>query len=291
MNIPEADQAMLALKNIGYYRLSGYSYSFRETISGTRGENFIPGTNFDDILNLYFFDKKLRTLLFDAMECVEINMRVAIAHLMGSVKNFSYDNPFFLSPKFTSDANNGTSLHKKWLDKFDKNVQRHKNEYYVTHYQSKYNLPFPMWIAVQLWDFGLLSHFFSGLKPNYQQQVALGLAIPKGIYLQSWLHCLNDIRNLVAHHYRMWNHNFATQPKLPGKGEITQLDHLKLGAINKIYPCCCIIAYLLKDNPFFNKWRGSFNSHIRAFPNLSILSISDMGFPFDWDKQSIWKME
>lgn len=59
------------LRNVGYYRLSGYWYPYREIDDQPGGrllDHFIAGASFDDVVRLYEFDRKLRTLLHDGIE-------------------------------------------------------------------------------------------------------------------------------------------------------------------------------------------------------------------------------
>uniref|UniRef100_UPI002147A310 Abi family protein n=1 Tax=Endozoicomonas sp. SESOKO1 TaxID=2828742 RepID=UPI002147A310 len=50
------------LKNISYFRLSAYTRPFYIPGSGD-DHRFIAGTSFDDVLNLYIFDRELETFL------------------------------------------------------------------------------------------------------------------------------------------------------------------------------------------------------------------------------------
>ena len=69
MRIADLASAEESLRNIGYYRLSGYWYPFREPFPNqqklhgyelTRKNEFREGTNFDDIIRLMRFDTRLR---------------------------------------------------------------------------------------------------------------------------------------------------------------------------------------------------------------------------------------
>ncbi len=98
------DQVALEyLHRLGYYRLSGYWYPSRKLLPLStilskpnrpqREDNFIPGSKFQDAVELYVFDKKLRLLILDAIERVEVAIRVDIAYLLGAKDPFAYTNP------------------------------------------------------------------------------------------------------------------------------------------------------------------------------------------------------
>lgn len=60
-------QANHYLTYISYYRFCGYGIEFKDISPGS-GDNYRQGTTFEDILNCYVFDRKLRLLVIDAIE-------------------------------------------------------------------------------------------------------------------------------------------------------------------------------------------------------------------------------
>jgi hypothetical protein len=79
--------AQAYLNKIGYYRLSGYWYPYRKSsqVGGKTvvEDNFRDTTKFAEIVDLYVFDKKLRLLMLDIIERVEIALRVQITLQLG----------------------------------------------------------------------------------------------------------------------------------------------------------------------------------------------------------------
>ena len=68
------------IRNIGYYRLSAYMFPL---LCQPKEEHcFKQGSKFQDALNLYRFDKKLRLFLFNEIEKVEIALRSTLANLV-----------------------------------------------------------------------------------------------------------------------------------------------------------------------------------------------------------------
>ncbi|MDR2026689.1 MAG: Abi family protein [Prevotellaceae bacterium] len=70
-------QAYERLKNISYYRLKGYWWDMQ---SDTVRHLFYPGVCFEDILERYDFDRKLRRILFGGIEQIEIAVRTRLIH-------------------------------------------------------------------------------------------------------------------------------------------------------------------------------------------------------------------
>ena len=81
LSIPDHAQARRHLSNISYYRLSAYMLPYRVLdSSGNYLDQFVPGATWDDVYNLYKFDRKLRLLVFDAIERIEIALRTQVIY-------------------------------------------------------------------------------------------------------------------------------------------------------------------------------------------------------------------
>ncbi len=67
------------LGHLNYYRLSAYWIPFLENRQTNR---FKKGTKFEDVLNLYIFDRELRLLVLDAIERIEVSIRSKWAYYL-----------------------------------------------------------------------------------------------------------------------------------------------------------------------------------------------------------------
>lgn len=260
LEVTNDDMALEYLRRLGYYRLSGYLYPCRKLIPlqkaqvkpirPRREDDFMPGARFQDAVELYVFDKRLRLLILDAIERIEVAFRVDIAYLLGARDTFAYDNPSLLHGNFTKkiDLKTGNTRHKDWLIKHDQLIHRSKEDF-VEHYKEKYGLPLPIWVAIELWDFGLLSTFYKGMAVNDKSEISAKYNIPDFQIMESWLRCLNYVRNVVAHHSRLWNRNLIDQPKLAKKGEIPAFDALinNIQVTSRIYIVLCILAHFMRQ--------------------------------------------
>ncbi|MCD2262695.1 Abi family protein, partial [Dietzia aurantiaca] len=84
LHIPEPARAERYLQHIGYYRLSPYTIPFQQD---GPDHLFSEGTTFDDVLDLYVFDRALRLLVMDALERVEVAVRAAMTDHMSNTYN------------------------------------------------------------------------------------------------------------------------------------------------------------------------------------------------------------
>lgn len=170
LQVADDADALECLHRNGYYRLSAYWYPFREIVANKRADTFLPDSHFEDAVKLYRFDKGLKLLLLDALERVEIAARVEIALQLGQRDPFAHESAPLFHPNFTSRQNaSGKAKYDVWIDKFDNQVT-HSTDEFVLHYERQYGSRslLPIWIAIELWDFGMLSNAFSGLRKGDQ---------------------------------------------------------------------------------------------------------------------------
>jgi abortive infection bacteriophage resistance protein len=301
LEISDDAATISCLSRIGYYRMSAYWYSLRKKslnqdpitkkITVTREELFYPDTTFEQALALYVFDKRLRLLVLDAIERIEVGFRVEISHLLGRRDTFAHTNQSELHGNFTKKVKrSGKTGHQEWLEKYQQILSRSKEDFFK-HYQQKYGLPLPIWVSVELWDFGMLSTFYKGMTVADKTSIAVKFGVPDFQVLESWLRSLNFVRNVVAHHSRLWNKNLIDQPKLPKLGAIKAFDPIAgLPDINtRIYSVLCILLYLMRTCGPNSNWPIRLRDMVDAFPSLTHLSVADMGFPADWRTHELWQ--
>lgn len=302
------DQALALdyLERIGYYRLSGYWYPFRER-SGLivmlndqsqkpkkvkeqtlALDSFKPGAAFQDAVDLYVFDKKLRLLSMDALERIEIALRVDISHVLGGLDAFAYLKPDLFHDLFSVqlDPNTGVTKHHTWIGKHAQLISRSKEEF-VSHNKEKYGLPLAIWVACEVWDFGTLSTLYNGMREADQDAISSQYGISNGRIFASWLRSLNYLRNVCAHHSRLWNRNIVDQPKLPAATDLAWVAPFETDthARARCYLLLCMARHLLKVVNPRSTWPARMKAHLQAFPNLTHLGLSleGMGVPAGWE--------
>ncbi|WP_238737672.1 Abi family protein [Rhodopseudomonas infernalis] len=296
MVISDDALAQVYLNRIGYYRLSGYWFPYREsTGSGPTlvvGDRFRTGTTFTDVVALYVFDKKLRLLMLDVLERIEIALRVQITLELGKLGPHAHRDLVALHPNFHRPSAGGSaeSKHQKWLRLHDEAFARSKEDF-AKHFNTKYPSEYPpIWIAAELWDFGAMSFLYSGMRKPAQDAIADLFGVPSFKIMETWLRALNVTRNICAHHSRLWNKPNAVPPKWPTPGECPDLGHIASDnhAKTRLYGIACICAYLLKTINPNSSWVGRFKSHAATLPQSSVIKIASAGFPADWDRANIW---
>ena len=112
LQFDDKDLAAKYLSNISYYRLRAYTYPFQENDDPCMDHQFIrEDVTFQDIIDLYVFDRRLRSLVFNELEKVEVAVRTKLSQIYSeSTKNSHwYEDPdLFDSAVFKKDRDGET---------------------------------------------------------------------------------------------------------------------------------------------------------------------------------------
>lgn len=203
----QGDKAVIRdhLVDVGYYRLSGYWHIFKQ-----EDNSFKPETTFEKVWNIYTFDRQLRLIVLDAVERVEVYFRTQLAYELA--KNTG---PFgFLEQENLPRLNN--QKYEKFIEKCKGKVA-FSREPFIVHFRDKYgdshDLP-PYWMLVNTMDFGQMLTLYKGASVQIRNKLAKDLGLSARV-LESWLVSLNTVRNICAHHGRLWNRVAGNRPMVP----------------------------------------------------------------------------
>lgn len=253
-------EAEKIVSQINYYRLSGYWYPFRIMLSDdSRSDNFIEGTKFEDVINIYLFDNQLRLLCLQALESIEMSVRTNIAHTLGRISPIAHLNKDNFDQRFVN-SQNGQWSYDKWLSKYNEQIRRARKSPFIKHHLDNYQ-DLPIWVGIEILDFGSISVLYTGLKGKQQQQISKLYGVNNAKIFASWLRSLNYIRNICAHHGRLWNVNIDV---------IAQVDRniLSLQCLDnkRIYFYLIMIQYLLKNISQDSNWQSNLDIFLSEFP-------------------------
>lgn len=244
--IEDIEEATQFLENHSYYRFSAYTYVFENNTSPEkRDHQFIAGTRFSDVHNIYKFDQELRMILFSALSSLEVALRTRICLELANHHSSGF---FYLHERHYKDREHGLS---NFLSMLDTATQKSR-EVFITHYKKHYDLKaqgLPLWFAIEILSFGQVSRFFDSLTRANQKVVARGLGIRQDQLLPSWLEFLSYIRNICAHHSRLWNRKLTKTPKNDRDIRLLQESSVAQAilVIAKLYSYCELPLDFLKD--------------------------------------------
>ena len=296
LQVEDRAAALDYLERLGYYRLSGYWYPLRQidrAASQAQGkavrlDTFVPGSRFEDVVLLYVFDKKLRLLALDALERIEMAVRVDVAYLLGQRDACAHQNPDCLHGNFAKKPiakgpDRGKTQHQVWLEKHQGLLNRARKEPFVAHHQQRYGA-LPIWAAIEVWDFGLLSRLFAGMQHADQQAIAKIYGAADGRAFAQWLRSLNFIRNVSAHHSRLWNINVLELSPVP-PGWPTALNRARpffyFSLMQKLLSAIC------PNSSWGERFGGLLRDEFPKTTNAS-LSLTDFGAFAGWEAWALW---
>ena len=275
LNILNEDYALLKLRHIGYYRLSAYFLPFQYQKDSDKSNIFLPNVSFDDIIELYYFDTKLRRLIFEAIERIEIYFRAQIAH---------YHSEEYGAFGYLDKENMKCS--SEFFEQLQEAITKEKNrskESFINHFKQKYNsIDLPIWAVVEVISMSTLSKLYASLKTQEQQKIVQPFGKINKDVLCNWLHALTVVRNICAHHARLWNKTFGVKFEVPKKLEAFK----KIAASNaKVFFAINVIGFILESIGEDLKFKKQIMALLKEHPSIDLKA---MGFLDERENLEIW---
>lgn len=267
-------RALHLLAQVNYYRLSGYWYPL---LVDKNTHYFKPDSTFETAFRLYCFDRELRRLVLAELEKIEIAIRARMIYVL----SHQFGPFWFTDPDLFVD----TGTHAKIISNLTKEYRR-SDEQFINAFRQKYteSLP-PSWMLLELSSFGTLSVLYKNLKPGTKKrEIANHFGLDDQTF-SSWLHSIVYLRNICAHHSRLWNRVMSIQPRIPKKPLLLWLSS-RPTTNDRTYFALVMILFMLETvNPkhtFIHKLTALFNK----YPEVDKKA---MGFEKGWENEEIWK--
>jgi len=207
MVITDEAAARATLAHVGLYRFKGFALEYQQL--GILGKPYLPGTRFEDVADLMAMDDHLRVQVFAGIQAVEVGIRQRMSAQLMQTHGLRWyaDSSLFRAPRSgTRDLDHAEFLLQARAE-FDRS-----HEPFVTHYKRSYSGAYPpSWMMAEVLSFGTWSKLFAALHTPEQQQIARTLSLHQTT-LREWLKALTIVRNVTAHHSRLWNREFRTMP-------------------------------------------------------------------------------
>lgn len=271
MRIDDKEDAIKVLKTTNYYRLTVYALQFK------KDDNYGNKIFFNDMYKLYKFDKRLRHLILEILESIEISLRTYMA--------------YHLSIKYGAEAHKNSDLfkdkelyngyddiygkhHKGLIEEIEFEIRNNKKELFVKHHLKKYKGHFPIWVAIELFSFGMLSKTYANLNTIDQKIISKNCFGTNNQLLESWLNNLSYIRNICAHYGRLYNKKMAIAPKLHNKYCQYNID------LNRLFISILAIKELTMRTSEWEVFRTHLEALVEEFKDVIDLKL--IGFPENW---------
>lgn len=305
LKIQDEVRATHFLEAVSFFRLTPYMRPFQ--LAADPKHSFRLDTGFRQLSNLYDFDRRLRLLVIDAIERVEVAVRATLSNYLGPL----YGAHWYLERNLFKDRYDHARLlssierkQQKDQQDYQKEVKRtaHLNterreqlqqkraqESYARHYTLTYDEPvlMPGWAMLEELTLGELSHLYQGIaKDSDKKKIARELAVSAPL-LGSWLHTLTSVRNICAHHARLWNRELGIKPELPKSVGFCWPVYLsKPTPHTRIAVVLAVLHHLMQQVSPNTLWHQRLAEMIEEFPEVSKRA---MGLPEDWLTDPFWQ--
>jgi len=289
MRFRDEAQATNYLKNISYYRFKGYWWDMQSDFTL---HTLKPNTWFEDIIDRYNFDRNLRLILFDAIERIEIALRTKmIYHLSITHGGLWYLNSsLFENTTITLYDGTVKTIHKNTLDELQKEVNRSQEIFMKDHRRRYPNKDADAWKTLEVASFGTLSKLYKNLKHQLPEKSTIAKEMGLNLHseLSSWLEAIAYVRNIVAHHSRLWSRNMVKTPteKIINPSGQWFTNPLQPVQTKKPFLLISCMVYLCNEVTPKNQIKTKILELIKANPKIPVYKL---GFLNNWEKEPLWQ--
>lgn len=268
------------LGHVNYYRFAGYALAF---CSGQH--QFRSGTTFEQVQKAVEFDTSLRSLVSDWLQTAELDIRTQTAHQFASVYGaFGHCDASNFQARFSHKV-----THAQWLARLQKDTKQSEKERFILHFKQKYSEypDLPIWTAAEVMTFGALARMIAGMKKPDRRSLGQLYVFKPEQFSSTVLH-LSYVRNVCAHHSRLWERLHQMKPKLPKTPE-WRSPHL---TDNGRLFCTLLLLRQATQRTAANKvasdhYRDQITKLLLNPPNVPRPEVR-MGLPANWQQHPVW---
>lgn len=272
-----------------YFRFKAYAIPFFDRTS----ERFHTGTTFDDLHDLYCADQQLRDFLLPILAQLEVRIRATVDNVITDVTK----DPFwYLNPEHFQNFSNVERALSKAQQRFDAGKQdfvvHYRNRYY-TRRSFAYRRAPPFWIISEIFTLEQLLSVCRTLNENHPvfleksgkknklKRIGTEFGVDSYGSLRTNLSCILELRNLCAHHSRLWNRNLQNPGGLKGKHTIAPSHN------NRLYSHLLMLRIACKKQGILDGIQPFMLSMFAASP-IFTRDMANMGFPTNWHTDPVW---
>lgn len=289
--VTDAAIAQGALEDIGYYALIG---GYKQLFYNPMTRQYLPGTTFQDVLSLYYFDEALRALVFKYLCHIEQKLRSLISYHFS--ETYSHTEADYLNASnYNSTTSNANDINKL-MHMMSMEAHFNTGHPYVVYQRVTYG-NVPLWVMMNTLTFGQLSKMYSFLKTGLQSKISVHFRAVTERELGQYLKVLTYFRNVCAHNERLFS--FRCRVDIPDTRLHSKLNIPKKGAQhlqgkNDLFAIVIAFRYLLSKEEFLafkTQLSGLISSVIQDSHTLTEdVLLSAMGFPKNWKSITRYKI-
>ncbi len=290
LQIDDYASAHQFLNNVNIQRLAGFWKGF--TFHGNALE-FRPGVSFNDVINVYEFDRRLRMVLFDAIERIEIALRTRLINILANEHGTHWylNENLFSQSVIKIEKNTFKSTHTYLIDHLVREFKRKSYTMVSFQYYFKDAGGIHAHVLLETASLGALSKLYKNLNHQLKEKSELANSFGLTLHseLSSWLESITYMRNIIAHHDRIWDRKMVNIPRAKlRKPRKPWFDNpLSDEQCHKPFLIISCIVYLLESiSPDAITKRNI----IELLNESGIPPIKRLGFDNDWENQPLWQL-
>ena len=275
------------LRSISYFRLKSYWWDMKDHTTN----KFLPNASFQLAFERYQFDKALRIILFAAIETIEIALRTKLINHFSAGTNGLWYLDTSLFRDLTLHQDHILTLKREFNRSKDPIVIQYIRDHRANWYKNRLDGDNPdAWFIFEYASFGTLSKIYENIKPNHPVRSAI--ANEFGLYISSdfssWLKAITELRNIIAHHSRLWNRKLSLLPATPSRMPKPWLFTTIPPQI-KSQPYCVITNTIYLCNVIQPKNQIK-ERILKLIDDNPQIDITKYGFVGEWRKEPIWRI-
>ena len=281
--IDDVDFTKDVLLRENYFFINGYRHLF---LKSQKNKVFIPGTTFSELYAMFNFDRQIRNILFKNILIIENNAKSIFSYVLS--KKYGYKEKNYLDVHNFNNSKDKVRQVNDLLKKMKRQIRVNGSQHSATvHYINNYGYV-PLWIVVKVLSFGIISEFYTILKPEDQDEIADIYKLNSSDLL-IYLPILSNYRNLCAHEDILYENKTqkiisnTIYHKLLNIEKVN--DEYKYGK-NDLFALLIIMKHLLTNDEIKNIVIEIDHALENLDYNLHSIPISKvmdrMGFPMNW---------
>lgn len=274
MVFEDEPKALHLLETVSYYRLSGYWFPL---LLDKQKHTFKPNSSFTAAFQLYCFDRDLRSLIISELEKIEVGVRAKMIYVLSHKHDCFWfqDNTLFRNP----------IQHGNIIIKIGEEYKR-SDEEFIKAFRNKYSDPLPpAWMIMEITSFGTLSMLYKNLNPSKEKrEIAHHFGLSDSVF-ETWLHSIVYLRNICAHHTRLWNRSMSIRPEMPRSPKKTWLANKNIRN-SRTYFMLSMVRFLLQTVNPNTRFPEKLKTLLKKYPNVDTKA---MDFPVDWENEILWQ--
>ncbi len=155
----------------------------------------------------------------------------------------------------------------------------------MEHFKSRYDGRLPIWVATEILQFGQLVKLYQFAPYESRVEIASDVGARADEY-SSWLKSLNIVRNVAAHHSRLWNRSIGLKPKLSQRRDDPDLGHA-VNSVDRVYGVIAVTVYLLRRFGLDTE-TADLRGVLGSFPDIAGISPTMMKLTANWAGERLW---